>query len=201
MALVIAAEGSSGGGKTTALNLISETLQIARGFKVGIVETDAISYAPQLKAIAKTFPEGHAARSMLLWVLRIGQHDMIVEMESRVDVVLVDRFWGAPLAMDLYGNGVPRSVLSWVGQFITRMPDVTFFFDIPPEVALARKKSETVADPAFARRVEQGYQELATMLGWIQVDARRSPQEIRDGCLTVILATLRGVKSHPKERD
>lgn len=191
MALVVAAAGLSGSGKTTALNLIGEALRV-RKIEARIINTDVIPYAPQLKAIAKTFPEGHAARSMLFWVLSLEQHNLIVaaERENQTDVILVDGYWDRSRVIDGWGNGVPHSVLDWVEQFVTRRPNITFFFQAPLEVLRSRKESETTNDAAFALRIETGYRIYATSPGWILMDATKNPQDIKEYCLQVILSSL-----------
>lgn len=197
MALLVAMTGLSGTGKTTALYQIREDLH-ANGFRVGMVDIETVGYAPQLHAVAKTLPPDDPARSMMLWALRKQQHDLVVAMEAenRTDAILVDGYWERSFVLDLCGNRVPLAVLAWVGQCIKRRADITFLFEAPLKVIRSRKISETIKDDtAFAERVIRGYNKLAASCGWTRVDATRSPQEIKEDCLKVILAALRGVKS------
>lgn len=196
MALLVAGEGLAGCGKTTAINLIAQDLR-SLGLRVEIIDIETVPDGQKLLAMSKKFPLDNLARSMCLWISRMQQHDAIVECENHncADVIFADRFIGTPWAFDGYGNKVPREFLQWILGHIQRQADITFLFEVPPEVALARKESETTANLPFARRVAQGYRELAYGLGWVRVDATRSPQEIKTDCLKVILAALPSVKS------
>lgn len=194
MALVVAAEGLPGCGKTTIINLMTVDL-LQEGLRVKTIDIDTVSNSTEFRRIAKIYPMGHPIRNMLLWALRIQQHDAIVACGDGADVIFADRFLGAPWAMDAYGNVVPREVLDWVFRGIKRLPDITFLFEAPLEVIRQRKPSPTTEDPAFVRCVERGYGELADSLGWTRVNATRSPEEINTDCLRVILAALERPKS------
>lgn len=188
MALVAAVEGVPGVGKTTTIELMLRDLE-KEGLRTAAVDIDTAPHASQLSIIAHALPLDNLARSMLFWVMRIMQYNVIQEMRSRMDVVFADRSWGSALAFDGYGNGVSLALLEAFGAGLLR-PDITFLFSAPLEVARARKESRTMQDLAFARRVEQGYTELAATHAWILVDATRSPEDVKEHCLGVIRTAL-----------
>lgn len=192
MALTVAVEGLPGCGKTTAIQMMMHDLR-ERGLAVGMVDIETTGNAPLLRAIARTYPLGHPARILLFWVLRLQQFDAMQGMIEKADIIFADRFWGSTLAFDVHGNGVPRALVEWVGRHIARQPDITFLFEAPLEVVRQRKVANTMSDLGFARRVEQGYQQISDALDWIRVDATQEPAHIAERCLGVILSKLRGV--------
>lgn len=188
MALLVAVEGLPGCGKTTVIRMMMDDLR-GRGFKAEMADIETIGHAPALRAAARTYPLGHPARILLFWVLRLQQYEVIQKLDD-ADIVFADRFWGSTLAYDVYGNGVPRELLEWVGQRIKRQPDITLLFEAPLDVVRRRKEAKTMSDLDFARRVEQGYQQLADKLSWVRVDATREPERVKERCLGVVLSKL-----------
>lgn len=85
---------------------------------------------------------------------------------------------------------MPREFADWASRYIKQWPDVTFFLDVPLEVARERKKSQTMNDQAYARRVWQGYQELAREFSWVRVDATQTPDQVAAQCIETILAQM-----------
>lgn len=160
-----------------------------RGLKAEIADIETVGHAPTLRAVARTYPLGHPARILLFWVLRLQQYEVMQELTG-ADIVFADRFWGSTLAYDVYGNGVPQELLEWVGQHVKRQPDITLLFEAPLDVLRQRKEAKTMGDPGFARRVEQGYQQLADALSWIRVDATPEPEEVKKCCLEIVLSNL-----------
>ena len=185
MALIVAFEGLPGAGKTTMISMITNDLR-GRGLKVEIADIETVGNASVLRPITKTYPLGHPARILLFWVLRLQQYETILKADC--DIILVDRFWGSTLAYDIYGNRVPEELVKWLGQYLKKQADITIFLDAPLEVVRQRKEAKTMTDIAFAKRVERGYQRLASSLSWIRMDATQKPEQVRKCCLEVILS-------------
>jgi len=188
VALTVAFEGLPGCGKTTIIRMMMDDLRHRR-FKVETADIETVGHAPVLRAVTRTYPLGHPARILLFWVLRLQQYEAMQKMDD-IDIILVDRFWGSTLAYDVYGNGIPRELVGWVGQYIKRQPDITLFFEAPLDVVRQRKEAKTMSDLAFAKRVEWGYQQLATALSWVRVDATEEPEQVKKRCLEVVLSRL-----------
>jgi len=187
--LVVGFEGLPGCGKTTVIGLLLDTLR-AMGIAVVSVDIDTSIHAPALRAVADALPLDNFVRSMLFWAMRIQQYEIIQDMRGRMQIILVDRTRGTTLAYDGYGNGVSRELLDMIGHNLSA-PDITFLLCVPMTVAHARKKSRTMDDLAFARRVEQGYAELADTHGWIRVDAAQTREKVADTCFVAIYSALK----------
>jgi dTMP kinase len=188
MALTVAVEGLPGSGKTTVIRMLASELR-SLGLTVEVVDIDSTGCAPILRPIVKAYPLGHPARILLFWVLRLQQYEAM-QAWAGADVVFADRFLGSTVAYDAYGHGLPRELLHWLGQYFDHQPDITFLFEAPLAVVRKRKKTETMDDPGFAERVEQGYQKLADALSWTRVDATQEPDCVAEFCFRVIQTRL-----------
>ncbi len=191
MAHTFAFEGLPGCGKSTVIEMVKADPRL-QNFKIAALDIDSSPDAPVIRPIADAYSFKNPARMLLFWVLRIQQYDVIQQRRNNTDIFLLDRFLGSLWAYDIYGNGVPRELITWLCKYIKQWPDVTFFLDVPLEVAQKRKQSKTMADPAFAQRVEQGYQELADAFYWVRVDANRDPALVAGQCLETIINKLSG---------
>ncbi len=195
MALVVGFEGLPGCGKTTAIKLLMGALR-AMSMRVVAVDIDTSPHASALRAVADALPLDSLVRSMLFWAMRIRQYEIIYEVGDVMDVILADRTWGTALVYDGHGNTVSRTILERIGQDLRR-PDITFYLEAPLEVVRARKKSRTMENLPFAVRVAKGYRKMARARGWIRVDATRTPEEIKECCLEIILAALASSARQP----
>ena len=85
--------------------------------------------------------------------------------------VISDRFHDSSTAYQGYGRGLPVDTIMKINNLAIgdTVPDVTFFIDIPNEVAVERKAKKThldldrieVSDNLFFERVREGYLYLA----------------------------------------
>ena len=85
--------------------------------------------------------------------------------------VISDRFHDSSTAYQGYGRGLPVDSIMKINNLAIRetVPDITFFIDIPNEVALERKAKKSIADldrievsdENFFEKVRNGYYKIA----------------------------------------
>ena len=104
-----------------------------------------------------------AARAQLV-------EEIIAPVLNRGGVVLADRFYWSTLAYQGYGRGLVLGEIEMLNNFAVGVyhPDLTFYFDLPPEKIEERLKSSgKIADRLesegkdFFLKVRQGYIALA----------------------------------------
>lgn len=192
---LIAVEGLDGSGKSTQIALLRRWFEI-ESFKVFFTEWNSSEVVKQATSKGKkkklltptTFSLIHATdfadryERQILPLLRAGY------------IVLADRYIYTAFARDAV-RGVDRQ---WVRKLYSfaRQPDLTFFFDVPLEVALDRILSGRPElkfheagmdlglsdDPEESFKIFQGmiyreYHRLKREFNFVTVDASRAPEQ------------------------
>jgi len=190
MSLLVALEGLPNCGKSTTSRLLHEELS-SRGISVRSLDVDLLGDAKKLREIAGKYQPGDPTRIFLYWALQFQQEETINKLKSKAEVIIADRFWGSILAIDHFGNKVPKKVLEWVMSSANK-PDITFFLDLPLVVANNRKewKPKVMDNDQFAKKVEAGYRKLAAVDNWLKIDASQNKIAIKEQCLEIIFTKL-----------
>lgn len=169
----IAFEGPEGGGKSTQIRAAAAALA-ARGIPYLLTrEPGGTAIGEQIRAIllgAENRAMVARTEALLLLAAR-AQHvaEVLEPALARGETVLCDRFAGATFAYQGYGRGLPLDALQRLQTFAAGalVPDLTFLFDLPVEVGLARRHAAgdtnrlDAAGLEFHRRVRDGYLALA----------------------------------------
>lgn len=105
-------------------------------------------------------------------------------------IVLSDRFYDSTTAYQGFGRGVDKEFVHSLNTFVAgeATPDLTFFLDIPIELALLRQNQKKVSldriessAPEFYNKIRNGYLELAKRESRIvTVDGSLTVPEIHD---------------------
>ncbi len=195
---LITFEGIDGSGKTTQIQLLSSWLE-KKSIRYRIIrEPGGTAISEKIRdLLLDTKNSGmNAVCEMFLFSAARAQvtSEVILPALSGGIVVICDRYYDSTTAYQGYGRGLDVENLAHVhamATFDTR-PDCTFFLDISPEDAFARKarsreRSDRMesAPLAFFQRVRAGYLELARKepKRWTIVDASLSRQEIADAVI------------------
>ena len=171
--LFISFEGIDGAGKSTHIAGLADAFR-AQGRQVTLTrEPGGTPLAEKLRALVLNDAMDPLCEALLMFAARRDHLQQVIEPAlARGDVVLCDRFTDATFAYQGYGRGfdvgVLRQLETWVqtrpeqpGQL--RQPDLTVWFDLPPDVAAQRLASARVPDRfesqpvAFFTRVAAGY--------------------------------------------
>ena len=106
------------------------------------------------------------------------------------EIVLCDRHADSTLVYQGYGRGLDKEFLRSANRFATQglVPDITFLFDIDPEIGLQRVAARSGANRLdrepleFHQRVRQGFLEIARLEPerFVVLDATQSPAELSD---------------------
>ncbi len=188
-------EGPDGSGKTTQLQLLTPWLQV-RGYRV--LTTREPGGTPIGETIRDLLhdcahTEMTATAEILLYSASRAQlvREVIQPALQAGHVVLCDRYYDSTYAYQGYGRGLSLDMLRVITEFAVGhvRPDVTFYFDVPPDVGLARRQRgggemnrldrEALI---FHERVRDGYLAMAKAEPdrWVVVDATPPIQTIQD---------------------
>lgn len=194
-ALFLSLEGIDGAGKSSHLDAI-EALFRAQGRVVTRTrEPGGTPLAEQLREMILKQPMDPLTESLLVFAARRDHIVQVIEPAlARGEVVLCDRFTDATFAYQGGGRGFDAKVLATLEQWAQSrpehagllQPDVTLWFDLPPEVAAARLADARTPDKFeaqsadFFRRVASGYAKRAAAdpSRFVLIDANRSREEV-----------------------
>ena len=203
-------EGSEGGGKTTQVALLAETLR-ARGHDV--VETREPGGTPigqTLRQLLLRPPTGQPADTLapraelLLMLADRAQHihEVILPGLQAGRIVLCDRYADSTTAYQGYGRGFDLAEIARLNAFVCDVcqPQLTFVLDLPVAVGMQRAHERRgmaavdhfeAASVSFHERVREGFRAIARAEPErvCLIDAARDIEAVRT-------AVLAGVRTH-----
>ena len=184
--LFISFEGIDGAGKSTHIDALVAAFKAQYGADKVIQtrEPGGTPLAEKLRQLILNDAMDALTESFLVFAARRDHLNLVIEPAlARGDVVLCDRFTDATFAYQGGGRGFDLKTLSILEQFTQqirrlepkmtsnsdvlaiRQPDLTIWFDLPPEIAAERLAGARVPDKfeaqpvEFFRQVAAGYQQ------------------------------------------
>ena len=190
--MFISFEGTEGVGKTTLIRKIYEHLE-QQGQQVVLTrEPGGTPMAEQIRSLLLSVNHEESMSNdteLLLMYAARAQHLEQVIMPALMEhkTVLCDRFTDASFAYQCAGRGLSQSKLQLLNEnFVSYMPDITFWLDAPIETGMSRARERGALDRfeqekvTFFEKVRVGYQHL-----WEQypervkrLDATQSPEQV-----------------------
>ena len=169
--MFITFEGIDGAGKSTHIATVVDMLR-ARGLQVVPTrEPGGTSLGEKLRELLLHEPMHLETEALLMFAARREHLAKVIEPAlERGDWVVCDRFSDATYAYQGGGRGLEKEKFAVLERWVhgNLQPDLTFLFDLPPDVACERiakqgreldKFEQEQAD--FHRRVRQAYLERA----------------------------------------
>jgi len=179
----ITLEGGEGGGKTTQIKLLADTLREAG---IDPVVTREPGGAPAAEVIRRLLVEGDVARwqpmteTLLHYAARLEHvYDVIEPALIMGRWVISDRFADSTVAYQGYGHDLGRETINKVHQLVlgSFQPDLTIILDIPVQDGLARagirEGAERNGEDRYERMGSEFHQRLRD--GFLDI-ARRNPE-------------------------
>ena len=190
--MFISFEGTEGVGKTTLIRKIYEHLEQQGQSVVLTREPGGTPMAEQIRSLLLSVNHEESMSNdteLLLMYAARAQHLQQVIMPALTEhkTVLCDRFTDASFAYQCAGRGLSQSKLQLLNEnFVSHMPDITFWLDAPIETGMSRARERGALDRfeqekvTFFEKVRAGYQQL-----WEQypervkrLDATQSPEQV-----------------------
>jgi dTMP kinase len=199
-------EGPEGAGKTTVIAELYNRLKDEGRNVILTREPGGIRIAEKIREIIldNNHQEMDAKTEALLYAAARRQHLAEKVMPALRDgsIVLCDRFVDSSLAYQGHGRGLGIDEVWSINEFAIgdTMPDLTVFFDIDPEVGLARimkndEREQNRLDKEsidFHHKVYEGYQEIIRRYPnrIIKTDASLSELEVTENVWEIICVQL-----------
>jgi len=173
--IFITVEGTDGSGKTTQINLMRDYI-VGKGYDVVVAREPGgtnISEKVRTLILDPVNTEMGKITEMLLYASSRAQLvcEVIKPSIEEGKIVICDRFVDSSYVYQGFGRGIDLGIITDVNRAALDgiAPDVTFFFDVSPEIALDRRIASTVTDRIekekmeFHMKVYSGYKELALL--------------------------------------
>jgi dTMP kinase len=171
--LFVTVEGTDGCGKTTQITNIVDYLS-SLGCRVILTrEPGGTRISENIRSIIldPAFTEMHSITELMLYSAARAQlvEQVIKPAIANCETVICDRYVDSFYAYQGYGRGLDMEMLKQITSLAINntMPDITFFFDLDPEIGLRRRMNAANGDRIeneqieFHRRVYYGYRQLA----------------------------------------
>lgn len=171
--LFISFEGGEGSGKSSAIKKVEEKLTNA-GYKVVITrEPGGVSVSEQIRNVILDVNNAMSKETeALLYAASRTEHlyAKVIPLINEGYVVLSDRYIDSSLAYQGYARGIGMQKVLDINMFAKEyLPKVTYFFDVKPEVGLARIQGRDKIDRLdletfdFHNKVYEGYLEVCKL--------------------------------------
>jgi dTMP kinase len=194
--LFITIEGPEGAGKTTIIGMLATKLK----------EPGGIPIAEQIREVIlnKENTAMDSRTEALLYAAARRQHlvEKVVPHLQEGSIVLCDRFIDSSLAYQGYARGLGIDEVYSINHFAIEgmMPDITFYFDIDPEIGLDRigqhKGREVnrldLEELHFHKKVREGYHLLLERFKdrMVMIDASQSLEDVFQMALSKLVKVI-----------
>ena len=192
--LFITIEGTDGSGKTTQMGLIKDYVRSIGCEVVMLREPGGTRVSERIRDVIldPEYTEMGFNTEMLLYAAARAQlvTETIRPALEQGKIVICDRFIDSTYAYQGYGRGIDLAVLESINNVAMEgiTPDITFFFDLDPELALGRRMASSITDRIenekmeFHKKVHAGYVKLAGMYPdrIRRIDSSRSVEAVWD---------------------
>lgn len=200
----ITVEGTDGAGKSTQIELLVKYLK-NNGFEVVVTrEPGGTSISEKIREIILDIDNSEMSdiTEALLYAASRAQHisQKIKPAVEAGKVVICDRFVDSSIAYQGYARGLDMSLIEDVNMYAVdgMIPDATLFFDIKPEIGIARKKNVQSLDRIekealdFHYKVYNGYKELLEKYPQRikRIDAEKDVEEVHAQVVEVLKPIL-----------
>lgn len=187
--LFVTFEGIDGAGKSTHIARLVEKFQ-AMGREVVLTrEPGGTELAEKLRNLFLTDAMTPLSETLLVFAAREDHLDKVIRPAlARGAVVLCDRFTDSSWAYQGGGRKFDTSVLGQLEGWVQRglQPDVTLWFDLPPQVAAQRLAGARQADrfealdTRFFEDVREGYAQRAQAHAgrFLRIDANQQVEDV-----------------------
>jgi len=190
--LFITIEGMDGSGKTTQINVIRDYIS-EKGYNVILArEPGGTKISEKIRDIILDPANGAMAAITEVLLYASARAQLIAEVIKPAvesgSVVVCDRFIDSSFAYQGFGRGIDINTIADVNRAAIdgMMPDLTFFIDMSPEIALKRRMASSEADRIekehmeFHMKAYNGYKELARLYPERikTIDGNRTVEEI-----------------------
>jgi dTMP kinase len=218
--IFISFEGIDGAGKSTHIEGLANAFR-AQGRVVTLTrEPGGTPLAEKLRTLVLNDAMDGMTEALLVFAARRDHLKQVIGPAlARGEVVLCDRFTDSTFAYQGGGQGFDAGVLSFLEQTVqndqglgpdyVHQPDLTFWFDLAPEVAAQRLSTARAPDKfeaqdtAFFTRVAAGYAQRAAQFPqrFVRVDAALERHKVwqqitsvmvRRGWLAIMVASQSG---------
>ena len=171
--MFISFEGTEGVGKTTLIRRIYEYLEQQNKDVVLTREPGGTPMAEQIRSLLLSVNHEEKmcndTELLLMYAARAQHLDLVVMPALNAGkTVLCDRFTDASFAYQCAGRGLSQEKLALLNEnFVTRMPDFTFWLDAHIEIGMTRARERGALDRfeqekvTFFEKVRGGYATLA----------------------------------------
>ncbi len=171
----ITVEGTDGSGKTTQVKLMEKYLE-EKGYEAVLTrEPGGTEISEKIRSIILE-PDNRemgAVAEMLLYASARAQlvHEVIRPALDEGKIVICDRFVDSSYVYQGFGRGLDLKIITDINRVALDgvAPEITFFFDLSPVIALKRRLDSGKADRIekeemeFHMRVYSGYRKLAML--------------------------------------
>ncbi|MGE8541253.1 MAG: dTMP kinase [Acinetobacter sp.] len=198
--MFISFEGTEGVGKTTLIRKIYDYF-LSQGKDVVLSrEPGGTPMAEQIRSLLLAV--NHEEKmcndtELLLMYAARAQHldQVILPALNAGKIVLCDRFSDASFAYQCAGRGLSEEKLQLLNDnFVSRMPDITFWLDAPIELGMDRARARGALDRfeqekvTFFEKVRGGYATLAARYPerLKRLDAAQLPDQVFEQALTYL---------------
>jgi len=203
--MFITFEGPDGSGKTLQMKPTADFLR-EQGYSVFPArEPGGTGIGDQVREILMRMDNTSMqprAETLLFCAARAQLVEEIIKPRLKEGVVvLLDRYADSTLAYQGYGHKNNIELIQKVLNFATGglVPDITFLFDINPEIGLQRRQKGNgewnrmdAYQLEYHRRVRQGYLVMAKKdpKRWVRINANRSPDMVQSDLKSSLLLYL-----------
>lgn len=190
--MFISFEGTEGVGKTTLIQKLFEHFQQLGKQVVLTREPGGTPLAEQIRALLLSVNHeeqmSHDTELLLMYAAR-AQHlsGVILPALDAGKIVLCDRFVDSSFAYQCAGRGLSREKLQLLNRnFVSRMPDISFWLDAPIELGMNRARERGALDRfeqekvVFFESVRSGFAEihLRDAERMKRLDATQTPEQV-----------------------
>lgn len=193
--MFISFEGIDFSGKSTQVKLLENYLK-AQSKKVKLIrEPGGTEISEKIRKILLDKENNHMVMEAEIFLFSASRAQLVREVIrpslEKGYYVISDRFHDSSTAYQGYGRGLPVDSIVKINNLAigNTVPDITFFIDIPNQVAIARKAQRSmsdldrieVSDENFFERVRNGYLKIAESEKRFRIiDGTKSIEEINE---------------------